>query len=125
MPRLTIKEKVANGARFLDENFPGWETRINIETLHLEDGQRCICGQLFAKEGKRSRKYGVANGFDYAAEYLFAQANGWISALLPKNATEERKYQVSDVLGFSTNREYVGLQREWTRLLRERASVAA
>jgi hypothetical protein len=48
--KLTVEERVANGARWLDENFPGWEKRINIKTLDLENGQSCICGQVFKRK---------------------------------------------------------------------------
>lgn len=40
---------VAAGATFLDERSDvpaNWRTLIDVETLHINDGQRCVLGQL-------------------------------------------------------------------------------
>lgn len=41
-----VAERVAAGARFLDEHEPGWWQRINVSRLNLSDSCRCIRGQL-------------------------------------------------------------------------------
>lgn len=42
----TIAERVAAGARWLDEYEPGWVDRIDLESLDLGSCDRCIAGQL-------------------------------------------------------------------------------
>lgn len=42
---LKIAERVAAGADLLDKRIPGWRTRINLETLDLNESCRCILGQ--------------------------------------------------------------------------------
>ena len=49
---LPIEVRVANGRRWLTENFPGWQSRINVYSLNLGDSYKCICGQVFAEEDR-------------------------------------------------------------------------
>ena len=141
--------RVKRGARWLDENFPGWESRINTQTLSLSSGNDCICGQVFKEEAKRSRGFAFdPNGYAYAENHLFAQANSWISSLVriraegetPKSLSDwehdKRVERVAIALGFNcgsvgTNRvpsdqvyvSYWDLQVAWEELLKERASA--
>jgi hypothetical protein len=41
-----ITERVAAGAAFLDEQWPGWWQRIALDQLVLSDCSRCVLGQL-------------------------------------------------------------------------------
>lgn len=125
--RLSVKERVANGARWLDENFPGWMDRINLETLDLNDSERCICGQVFKEEAAVSSDWIIDSGYGYARRNLFLEANSWITTLVPMDA-DHRVRQVSYVLGFDTgdygsDRTWQRLQKAWVDLLKERASV--
>jgi hypothetical protein len=127
----TAKGRVERGARWLDENFVGWESRINLDTLDLASGQSCICGQVFRRNAMRNihlfRRNAMRNihlyadGYDYAATHLFAEANSWISELVPKSS-RERANRVAINLGFmSDDRIWFGeLQDEWKALLRDR-----
>ena len=38
---------VENGAAVLDREVPGWIFLINLDTLDLEDCNRCVLGQVF------------------------------------------------------------------------------
>jgi hypothetical protein len=42
----TVAERVAKGAAFLDEREPGWDARIDLDTLDLQAPCRCVLGQL-------------------------------------------------------------------------------
>lgn len=42
-----LEKRVETGAAWLDQEFPDWYTRIDIETLKISSGSSCICGQLF------------------------------------------------------------------------------
>jgi hypothetical protein len=125
--------RVHNGARWLDENFPGWEARVNPKTLLLSDLSSCICGQVFSGYAT-STCYIYSSGYIYAYNNLFAEANSWISALVPKDKYN-RAQKVAVALGFSspdgvlnddTSRVgFAALEREWKRLLADRAAAAA
>jgi hypothetical protein len=41
-----ITERVAAGAAFLDEQWPGWWQRVALDQLDLGSCKRCILGQL-------------------------------------------------------------------------------
>jgi hypothetical protein len=43
--RALYQERVTDGISWMDENVPGWEPHIEIETLHLSSGEHCIVGQ--------------------------------------------------------------------------------
>lgn len=43
----TARARVAKGAAFLDRTRPGWFTQIDIDTLNLVDGCRCVLAQSY------------------------------------------------------------------------------
>ena len=128
---LTLEERVANGARWLDENFAGWESRIDTYTLVLSDKETCICGQVFSKEALENGYIGFSGatgetvpfGYDYAEQHLFQEANSWILSSVPKN-DPTRARQVSFFLGFdlepNSSYSYEELQEAWVDLLAQR-----
>jgi hypothetical protein len=44
---LSIAERVAAGAAWLDEHRPGWVERVNLDTLDLGDSCECVLGQEY------------------------------------------------------------------------------
>src|SRR5688500_4333809 len=49
-PTMTdLMPRVEKGAAWLDANRPGWFTRVSLRTLQLEDGCRCVLGQVFGR----------------------------------------------------------------------------
>jgi len=46
-----IAQRAAAGARFLDQRTPGWENRINTETLNIASGNNCALGQVYGSYG--------------------------------------------------------------------------
>lgn len=46
--------EVTRGAAFLDAVAPGWEGRINLQTLDLESTYDCVCGQVFQELADKS-----------------------------------------------------------------------
>lgn len=137
--------RAKRGARWLDEEFPGWEERINTRTLDLGRGEKCICGQVFQKKAGRSRKF--SDGFEYAEDTLFTEANAWINAIvkmetkkqgLHSDSWNERAERVGIALGFQAGSirwtrgsgrnitdgvdvDYGDLQLAWENLLAKRA----
>lgn len=43
-------ERVARGAAWLDERFPGWERKIDLGILDISDAECCVCAQVIPKE---------------------------------------------------------------------------
>jgi hypothetical protein len=121
--QMPIAERVSNGARWLDENFPGWMDRIDLDTLDLSSSESCICGQVFEKQavqaqmsGRVFHEYDVPSGYDFATKTLFTEANSWITGLVWYETAEvddapdarmtpemyNRVYMVSAALGFGS-----------------------
>jgi hypothetical protein len=62
---MFLRSKVRNGIALLDKAAPDWHWRINLGSLSIMHGDRCICGQLF-----QTYNYGLA-----ALGLIDAQAN--------------------------------------------------
>jgi hypothetical protein len=63
-----FEERVAAGTAWLDDHAPAeWWDRIDLITLDISDGDRCVLGQVFAADADQ---LGFINGY-IAAEYLF------------------------------------------------------
>lgn len=138
------RQRAERGARWLDENFPRWERRVDVTTLRLENGAQCICGQVFKQDAAIRRSL---DGFAYAERHLFADANSWITGIvriravrsavtpLTEDEIETRRERVSIALGFQagfvgnsssfsrsdqTDIHFTELQQAWVALLTER-----
>lgn len=61
-------DRVTRGAAWLDEIEPGWERKLDLSTLDINDPNQCVCGQVFMS--KVSSKH--LNGYGYAREFLTA-----------------------------------------------------
>lgn len=42
---IDYTEQIKNGVKWLDENSPGWEHKIDLDTLDVNQPCRCILGQ--------------------------------------------------------------------------------
>jgi hypothetical protein len=121
----SITERVALGAIFLNEHDPGWwradvERAIDLETLYLGLGGRCILGQRcpFEDTGK------------YTAFHAFAR----VLSGLPLDLDDDEESGENAIdrwaapLGFQAYTygcaEYDELTAEWARVIRERRSTA-
>jgi len=65
MAHSIVHEDVQHNVEWLDENFPGWHTEIDMRDFDLGSASMCICGQVFYKQADRC---GMPSGFDYAME---------------------------------------------------------
>lgn len=108
MTELTIEERVAAGAEWLDERLPDWVNRIDLEDLDIRDACACILGQTFGD-------------FDEAP---LVQAGGWRAAHLAAWPLGFQSHEVAEA--FEAHRhqdpelvtaEYRALEAEWTRLI--------
>lgn len=67
---ITEVEVVKRGAQYLDKTDPGWENKINLDTLNLRNCHVCILGQLDSDFWEEIKRRDMT--FDDAAEYGFA-----------------------------------------------------
>lgn len=82
----TPEERVARGARFLDEKWPGWKGYVDPEKLDLTSMYDCVLGQLAPNLPELAREESVYDFGDvlrflgkdsyWAEEYGFAAACG-------------------------------------------------
>lgn len=97
----TIKERVRAGMALLDERVPGWEQRIDLDTLHLGDCTTCVMGHVFGSFNAGLRKLGPP----------IYSSSAW---------------STSRDFGFSGPMEHYGaLTRAWKRAIRARLADQA
>lgn len=97
----TIAERVAAGAAWLDEHRPGWDQRIDLETLDLGDPCHCVLGQEYGNYGDSPE--------EIRWERRPAGEDVWVAPLFGFHEWNERNYDV--------------LTAEWRRLIEERRAA--
>lgn len=93
----TIRERVDAGAALLDREEPGWEDKIDLDTLKLHDPCRCVLGQVFGLYSTGARVLD-----------------------LNIDASSDHAFEVSEYGKDS----YTGLTRAWKALIRARRAEA-
>lgn len=67
----SAKIRAERGAALLDEWEPGWDALIDLSILDLDDGCRCILGQVYDREvGLLSGDLRPENGYEFGVEWL-------------------------------------------------------
>lgn len=102
----TIEARVARGAAWLDQNEPGWERRVDLAKLELQDSCRCVLGQVFAEQAEQQTP-----GLD---GYWWAERYYWI--------VSERSKAHGFVRDVEAGEEWSVLDEAWIELLKERFS---
>lgn len=110
-----VRERIEAGAAYLDETLPGWWDTIDLDTLNMGSGCRCVLGQLAVDmlgaevddEDEIIVDYNRAAGFD-GCDYLgdtpyFLWIYGELPATPPLSLDEARD------LGFSQMTRYADL----------------
>jgi hypothetical protein len=106
---MEAKKRVARGVKWLDRRDPGWWKKINPNRFDIKDPHKCILGQMFAEEGKKSDL--AADGFHWAMEY--------IPALHAEGAMTERGFMTYGEY-HSDDPNYDELQWEWWEVITAR-----
>jgi hypothetical protein len=67
---MSYQQEIERGAAWLDENEPGWERRIDVGKLRLQDCSVCVLGQTFLEQAQTDGYAFPANmdGFNWAVE---------------------------------------------------------
>lgn len=67
-----MRKEIENGVRWLDYNVPGWEHRIDLETLDMVMPYKCIIGQLGLRDYTVDLKYDIFNGIESDFKFGFS-----------------------------------------------------
>jgi len=92
--RSKYSEVVQAGMAVLDANMPGWECRIDPETLNLASCQLCVLGQVYGEYSAGKREVGIEDGDNYG-------------------------FSTRD----DSSREYGFLTRTWLRVIKKRLTA--
>lgn len=92
----SIQKRVARGVALLDERVPGWEKRIDLKELKMQDCFQCMLGQLYGDFG-----YGI---FRLKLKDLETDIDHGFN--LDIDSIEADDFQL--------------LQQEWTRVIKQR-----
>lgn len=89
---LNPASRVARGAKLLDRAQPGWEERIDTETLNIASIDRCVLGQLYGSYAKGMEKLSVSiydhNSMRFSINHGFACAvdtHEWVRLVNKRN----------------------------------------
>lgn len=100
-----FSEEIERGLAWLDEHAPEWITKVDVETLDINDPYRCVLGQVFAEATGDSR---FTSGYSYA---LYTFWSGKTDAFTPSVA-----------LGFTAPATHRGptLTTQWVHAIKQR-----
>lgn len=120
MTDSTVEARVAQGAAWLDTNFPGWERVIDLATLDLADGGVCILGQIGAHIGVSMGCYVNAKGRIFGSPGSNEYQDGF-SLLVDQLPDWSRKFGfLRDFDSPNYDSAYAELDAAWTSLIKER-----
>jgi hypothetical protein len=115
----TIPGRVAAGMAFLDEHDAPWWREIDLETLDLGSGGRCVLGQRCPAE--------VYSASDQGDTAYAAMAKKWSGSIFDEDADRwavARGFQAGEYDdGTLFSDQYDQLTAEWARLIRARRSA--
>lgn len=135
-----IKERVARGAAWLDEKYPGWFLKIDLGTLDLSRCTQCVLGQVYtgvipaAEQGQVLAQaiaqvtQGWPDADEWADDYRLQVASGEFGGYqiltdfheLPEDGEWHGFVAVSDrqaETNEETDAEYAELLELWTQVI--------
>lgn len=112
MSELTIAERVAAGAAWLDERKPDWWTAVALPELDVDDCNLCVLGQTYGS---------------YWDSPLFADLSNIGSGEFFDNDEERETVERAQPLGFYADgsSEVLWLNAEWERVIRARREAVS
>ncbi len=119
MAELTIAQRVAAGAAFLDGREPGWWERIDLDSLDLGSGCRCVLGQLATDVSQYAswRRIALRFGLDAWQDDI---GLGFMAR------DHDADLSLSVVEANAANKaEFDALTAEWKRVITERRAGAS
>lgn len=80
-----FEREIAQGINFLNNVYPGWVDKINLNELDMGNSRKCIIGQLYGDYCDIIEKLESEYGF-YRLDYAFTSHNSYHSTLEWKSA---------------------------------------
>lgn len=117
---LTVAQRVASGAAWLDEQKPGWERIVDLPKFKIEDGCRCVLGQVFEEEHQEHQEYLLPRHWASSAWSWVVLYHG-----LGKHDPEWSIDLGFDAIHLSYQQDYEALQEAWTQLIKNRFDTGA
>jgi len=99
---LTLKEKVAKGVRWLNENHPNWKKEVDVSRLDMTEYDSCILGQMFDDYENAEKVLGRK----FCEDYGFIDPDDWREA---KELTQEWLNVLEETYNLSVNKVDLGL----------------
>lgn len=97
----SVEARVARGAALLDEKRPGWERKIDLAVFALDDGCKCVVGQLFGDYIDGIGLLGCPGPWNTALDLEWERRHGFLTSYGESWSWEE-------------------LEEAWASLLKER-----
>lgn len=92
---LNVYQRVQNGIKWLNENKPGWDNKIDLDNLDLCCGERCIIGQLYGEFCHNCPSELKLDNYKLSDEYGFSNlGNTYYGDLLDNELTKEWNKQI-------------------------------
>lgn len=112
--RMAVKQ----GIDWLDENYPGWERRIDTSQLKMENCERCVIGQAVNDMSYWSTiEYASGSFGDYSIQW--AIDHGFDVDL--DDIPEDERMDASGInYGPEAQKRYIALEVLWTEEVRNR-----
>ena len=79
-----IEERVQRGMALLDDKNPGWERKIDLHILNMEDCHACILGQLYTEYSLGFKPLAIWSGHPYgfnSSFYYHELTSAWKEAI--------------------------------------------
>lgn len=106
---------VANGARWLDTQKPGWYRLVNTSEINLHDNRHCILGQVFGPEASNyvDRKGFTRTGFWYANHILHFPIGTGFLPMFSRKTKEAWQALIEDRISKETRSDMdIGVESE-------------
>lgn len=124
---MSVQERVARGARWLDGVRPGWRDALELGRLDIRSATNCVLGQVFAHEAAAD-PVSSASGFAYAVievvpavmiddadAVCWFTAHGFAAGATTWSGLEE--LLASELDSEAPGAEHVALADEWRRII--------
>lgn len=93
----------------LEKRVPGWQKKIHLPTLDLENADHCVLGQLAAKSALTSAGFDLEGGSDF-----------WAATYVLDISSQEFGFDITNGHEDRTDDAYYVLNHLWTRAIRLR-----
>jgi hypothetical protein len=103
---LTAEQRVALGVIHMDENYPGWRSKIDVSRLNVASTEDCIFGQVLGGYYRQDNDLSVIYRCGFDAVFSGTRAS--------EHGIDFTKYEDADSPAVS---QYEDLQAEWLKVL--------